>query len=561
MRKVLQILCAAMLAFAFAACGEDPPVTESTQSDASAPASGSSGSVSSAALVPQRYLNGKIGNDVQFYADRMVPEGGAANARKRQEGGNPEEISKVEILEGKIHADGRYVEVAGFIDPDTRMFFLSGGTDTHVYDIKGEMDSGGNMQFGEIDRKVFAAGDWDSTVAPFEKLSADVSIPQVATKPELGLPPEYWGKWEPFTYQGSHMSDDVFVITPFGANKTRDMSLFRSDAAMMANVQVNGIKQMLNDFDSYKAKGVTIAAFTTAYGFDSESRYKAALEERYFERTRLNLFGSDFNFLECTPTPEGDGYDIIGYNRLYESDVADKVSVALVADEPKNDFIEQIRAYYLDREQPGVEPQDPAAAGWHMPLSALQGTYTPPGSKNAYRYFGKIRFAFVPDPDNLGHLIMDRDSYSIELYGDDAGGWYIGDTFIGGDMGTALWNDPSAEQLETGIFYTKLRIKKVEVGGVTVLAMYEKAGWERTDGEPVTSWPGTEWEVTWTPQIVTPSTLAQIKAVQFDGTPNWYLAPAGVIVDPYAPGGGKEPGTGGEGDDGGKRVAARPRVR
>ncbi|MCL2185345.1 MAG: hypothetical protein FWB86_05770, partial [Treponema sp.] len=54
-------------------------------------------------------------------------------------------------LLGSIADDGKFFELSGFMDPDTRQFFIGGGKDDLVYSITGSMDENDQLEISFID--------------------------------------------------------------------------------------------------------------------------------------------------------------------------------------------------------------------------------------------------------------------------------------------------------------------------------------------------------------------------------------------------------------------------
>ena len=99
-------------------------------------------------------------------------------------------------LLGSIEDDGKFFELSGFMDPDTRQFFIGGGKDDLVYSITGSMDENDRLEISFIDirQKDISSGEWDAKELPFTR-NDNITAPTRPAPTEAGIPSLFWGKW------------------------------------------------------------------------------------------------------------------------------------------------------------------------------------------------------------------------------------------------------------------------------------------------------------------------------------------------------------------------------
>ena len=100
-------------------------------------------------------------------------------------------------LLGSIQDDGKNFELTGFMDPDTRQFFIGGGKEDLVYSITGSMDTSGQLEISFIDirQKDPIDGEWDAKELPFTRNDFTPPPPRPVRPTEVGIPSFFWGKW------------------------------------------------------------------------------------------------------------------------------------------------------------------------------------------------------------------------------------------------------------------------------------------------------------------------------------------------------------------------------
>ncbi|MDR0444430.1 MAG: hypothetical protein LBH44_13600 [Treponema sp.] len=257
--------------------------------------------------IDTNFIGGKAGK-IKFSAGKV-----AANARSAVD-----RTSSLDLLEGKIEDGSSVFVVTGFSDPDTGNFFLSGGSASVVYEIRGCIDNSGKMDFGEIDRKSLVSNEWQSDLAPFVR-DDDVSINGAGQTIAGGAPEELMKKWTAEVPPESGIGTAVtttFVVTPLGVSQSFDWG--SSAFAAEIEEQVDGLTEAIIQ------KGEdTVKAMAKAYGYVNAAQgdvnaYEAAVKNVMRAKLRREHFGDEFNFLEGKET--ADGYEVIGYNRIYDKE-------------------------------------------------------------------------------------------------------------------------------------------------------------------------------------------------------------------------------------------------
>jgi len=98
-------------------------------------------------------------------------------------------------LLGSITDDGKFFELSGFMDPDTRQFFIGGGKDDLVYSITGSMDENDQLEISFIDiRQKDSLGEWKAEELPFAR-NDNITAPTRPAPTAAGIPSSFWGKW------------------------------------------------------------------------------------------------------------------------------------------------------------------------------------------------------------------------------------------------------------------------------------------------------------------------------------------------------------------------------
>jgi len=99
-------------------------------------------------------------------------------------------------LLGSIEDNGKFFELSGFMDPDTRQFFIGGGKDDLVYSITGSMDENDQLEISFIDirQKDLLSGEWDAQELPFTR-NDNITAPTRPAPTAAGIPSFLWGKW------------------------------------------------------------------------------------------------------------------------------------------------------------------------------------------------------------------------------------------------------------------------------------------------------------------------------------------------------------------------------